>query len=194
MTIDEMLREVAKRTGAAPEKKPDKQTDQTTTPKTAAPVKISSVPLITKPAIGLALAKEIAYCIEQAAAAMGVNVVIALTDEGGRLILLEAMDSSYIASITAAREKAYTAVALKMPTHEALKEARGGGLDGLTNGNGLLMLGGGYPVVYGGSVIGGIGVSGGTKEQDMALAKAGVLYFEKRSNINTVKGAEQIGR
>ena len=155
---------------------------------------MSPVPLITKPAIGLALAKEIAYCIEEAAAAMGVNVVIALADEGGRLILLEAMDSSYIASITAAQEKAYTAVALRMPTHEALKAARGGGLDGFTNGNGILMLGGGYPVVYGGSVIGGIGVSGGTKEQDMALARAGILYFEKRINNNTVKGAEQIGR
>lgn len=190
MTIDEMLREVAKRMGAAPETKPGEPIKQTSTiPKTAAPV-----PLITKSAIGLALAKEIAYCIEQAAAAMGVNVVIALADEGGRLILLEAMDSSYIASITAAQEKAYTAVALKMPTHEALKAARGGGLDGLTNGNGILMLGGGYPVIYGGSVIGGIGVSGGTKEQDMALAKAGVLYFEKRTKINTAKGAEQIGR
>lgn len=194
MTIDEMLREVAKRTGAAPEKKPDEQIKQTQTPKTAAPVNISPAPLITKTAIGLALAKEIAYCIEQAAAAMGINVVIALADEGGRLVLLEAMDSSYIASITAAQEKAYTAVALRMPTHEALKAARGGGLDGFTNGNGILMLGGGYPVVYGGSVIGGIGVSGGTKEQDMALARAGVLYFEKRINNNTVKGAEQIGR
>lgn len=182
MTIDEMLREVAKRTGAAPKKQPDIRKSKYPSLKVGVPaeLKAAPAPIITKPALGLSLVKEIAYCIEQAAAALGVSVVIAINDEGGRLILMEAMDNSYIASITAAQEKAYTAVALKMPTHEALAASRGGGLDGLTNGNGILMLGGGYPVIYNGYVIGGIGVSGGTKEQDMALAKAGILYFEKR--------------
>ena len=180
MTIDEMLREVARRTGAAPVKQPDVQKNIIPDPPQVPVPASPPAPLLNKPSIGLALAKEIAHCIERAAEALGVSVVIAIADEGGRLILMEAMDGSYLASITAAQEKAYTAVALKMPTHEALNASRGGGLDGLTNGNGILMLGGGYPIIYNSSVIGGIGVSGGIKEQDMSLARAGILYFEKR--------------
>lgn len=182
MTIDQMLSEVARLTGTAPQKEPDTENKKQSFPFMAAPARSAPAPLITKSSIGLELAKEIACCIEQAAAAIGVNVVIAIADEGGRLILSEAMDNSYIASISAAQDKAYTATALKMPTHEALAASRGGALDGLTNGNGILMLGGGYPIIYNGFVIGGIGVSGGTKEQDMTLARAGVLYFEKRLN------------
>ena len=179
MTIDDMLNEVAKITGTAPEKKTENN-EKKSFPVTAASAHKAPAPLVSKSGLGLALAKELAYCVEQAAYAMGVNVVIAIVNDGGRLVLMEAMDSSYIASIDAARDKAYTAAALRMPTHEALKEARGGALDGLTNGNGILLLGGGYPLIYNGAVIGGIGVSGGTKEQDMALAGAGVMYFEKR--------------
>ena len=145
-----------------------------------APAQTAPSPLMAKPAIGLAIAKELAYCVEQAAQAMGVSVVIAVCDEGGRLVLKEAMDNSFIASIKAAEDKAYTAVALKMPTDKALNEARGGALDGLTNGNGILLLGGGYPLTYNGAIIGGVGVSGGTKDQDAALARAAVLYLEKR--------------
>ena len=57
-----------------------------------------------------------------------------------------------------------------MPTHVALKESRGGALDGLTNGNGILLLGGGFPLEGENKIYGGIGVSGGTKEQDTLIA------------------------
>ena len=180
MTIDEMLSEVAKITGTAPQKRSEEKSKVNPTPFMAAPAQTAPAPLMTKPAIGLALAKELAYCVEQAAQAMGVSVVIAICDEGGRLVLKEAMDNSFVASIKAAEDKAYTAVALKMPTDKALAEARGGALDGLTNGNGILLLGGGYPLIYNGAVIGGVGVSGGTKDQDATLARAAVLYLEKR--------------
>ena len=189
MTIDDMLDEVARITGTAPEKK-NENNEKKSFPFAAATAHEAPAPLVSRSGIGLALAKELAYCVEQAASAMSVNVVVAIVNEGGRLVLTEAMDSSYIASVDAARDKAYTAAALRMPTHEALKEARGGTLDGLTNGNGILLLGGGYPLTYNGAVIGGIGVSGGTKEQDMTLARAGVMYFEKRVN----KGGWSNGR
>jgi uncharacterized protein GlcG (DUF336 family) len=71
-------------------------------------------------------------------------------------------------------------VALKMPTHIALEQARGGSLDGLTNGNGIMLLGGGYPLKKGNKIYGGIGVSGGTKEQDTLLAAVAAAYFEAR--------------
>ena len=205
MTVDEMLSEVAKIVDTAPKNSaeaertaaPKKQEavnkktipDAVTTkkptdtvPSAAAATAPSGVPVRLRPALGLGIAKEIAYCVEKAADIIGVKVVTAIADEGGNLILLEAMDDSYIASINAARDKAYTAVALKMPTHKALEESRGGALDGFTNGGGILMLGGGYPIEHGGRVAGGIGVSGGTKEQDMLLARIGTEYFKKRIN------------
>ena len=129
--------------------------------------------------LDLAYAKRLADGLESAAAAMGVNVVIAIVNEGGNLMCLHAMDDSYIASIKASRDKAFTAVALKMPTHVALKESRGGSLDGYTNGNGILMLGGGFPLEKGGRIYGGIGISGGTKEQDTLLAQIGAEVFRR---------------
>ena len=129
--------------------------------------------------LDLAYAKMLANGLEAAAEAMGVKVVIAVVNEGGNLMCLHAMDDSYIASIKASQEKAFTAVALKMPTHVALKESRGGALDGYTNGNGILMLGGGFPLEKGGRICGGIGVSGGTKEQDILLAQIGAEVFRR---------------
>lgn len=182
MTIDDMVSQVAKITGVAPKNRPDTKPEvkpeiikEAVKTETKSPVNLRM-----KPAMGLSLAKEITYCIEKAAEMIGVNVVVAIADEGGRLILLEAMDNSFIASIKAAQDKAFTAVALKMPTHEALSASRGGALDGYTNGNGILMLAGGVPVKYGNSIIGGIGVSGGTKDQDMTLAYTGLAYFDER--------------
>ena len=128
----------------------------------------------------IAMAKELAEAVEKAAAILGVKVVVAIRDEGANLVLLHAMDDSYIASVQASQDKAYTAVALKMPTHIALDESRGGSLDGLTNGNGILLLGGGYPLRTDKKIYGGIGVSGGTKEQDTTLAMVADAYFKAR--------------
>ena len=120
----------------------------------------------------IAMAKELAEAVEKAATILGVKVVVAIRDEGANLVLLHAMDDSYIASVQASQDKAYTAVALKMPTHIAL--------DGLTNGNGILLLGGGYPLRTDKKIYGGIGVSGGTKEQDTTLAMVADAYFKAR--------------
>ena len=128
----------------------------------------------------IAMAKELAEAVEKAATILGVKVVVAIRDEGANLVLLHAMDDSYIASVQASQDKAYTAVALKMPTHIALDESRGGSLDGLTNGNGILLLGGGYPLRTDKKIYGGIGVSGGTKEQDTTLAMVADAYFKAR--------------
>ena len=128
----------------------------------------------------IAMAKELAEAVEKAATILGVKVVVAIRDEGANLVLLHAMDDSYIASVQASQDKAYTAVALKMPTHIALDESRGGSLDGLTNGNGILLLGGGYPLRTDIKIYGGIGVSGGTKEQDTTLAMVADAYFKAR--------------
>lgn len=58
----------------------------------------------------IAMAKELAEAVEKAATILGVKVVVAIRDEGANLVLLHAMDDSYIASVQASQDKAYTAV------------------------------------------------------------------------------------
>lgn len=179
LTIDDMLSQVAKITGAVPTKSPEVK--KTEPPK--ADVHIKEINgLSAKPVLSLSLAKEIIYCIEKGAEKHGLNVVITVVNDGGRMIAFEAMDNSYLASVKASQDKAYTASALKMPTEEALKESRGGAFDGLTNGDGILMLGGGCPLYAGDYIVGAVGVSGGTKEQDIMLARLGAKFLEARIN------------
>lgn len=128
----------------------------------------------------IAMAKEVALAVEKAAEILGIKVVVSICDEGANLILLHAMDDSYIASVKLSQEKAYTSVALKMPTHTALEESRGGSLDGLTNGNGIMLLGGGSPLKANNKIYGAIGVSGGTKDEDTILAMVAGEYFKAR--------------
>lgn len=142
--------------------------------------KILSVEKLT-----LGLVKEIALAVERQAESMGLNVVIAILDEGANLMLLHSMDNAYIASCQIAQDKAYTAVSLKMSTQTALEESRGGALDGLTatTGNGLLLLGGGMPLRMNGKIVGGLGVSGGTAEEDIDFAQFGADYLERRLSL-----------
>ena len=133
----------------------------------------------------LDLAKEIALAVEKKAESMGKKVVIAILDGGANLMLLHSMNDAYIASSQIAQDKAYTAVSLKMPTHIALEESRGGNLDGLTptDSNHLMLLGGGMPLIINGKVVGGLGVSGGTAKEDTDFAEFGAMYLERRLNL-----------
>ncbi len=135
--------------------------------------------------LSLELAKEISLAVEKRAESMNKKVVIAVLDAGANLMLLHSMQDAYIASLQIAQDKAYTAVSLKMPTHVALKESRGGALDGLvpTDSNHLMLLGGGMPLVINGKVVGGLGVSGGTAEEDIAFAEFGAMYLERRLSL-----------
>ncbi len=137
----------------------------------------------TADVLSLALAKELSLAVEQYAKTLGVKPVVAIVDSGANLMLLHATDDSYIASRKIAQDKAYTAVSLKMPTITALRETRGGALDGLTAGDGICLLGGGEPLVACGRIIGGIGVSGGTAEQDTKLAHFAAEYLLKRQTM-----------
>ncbi|MBQ8636473.1 MAG: cob(I)yrinic acid a,c-diamide adenosyltransferase [Clostridia bacterium] len=133
--------------------------------------------------MSLALAKELSLAVEQYAASIGVKAVVAIVNAGANLVLLHATDDSYIASRKIAYDKAYTSVSLKMATITALKETRGGALDGLTAGEGICLLGGGEPLKVGESIIGAIGVSGGTAEQDTDLARFAAEYLLRRQTL-----------
>ncbi|MBE7016161.1 MAG: heme-binding protein [Ruminococcaceae bacterium] len=130
----------------------------------------------------LDIAKALSLCVEKKAQEMGVNAVICVADSGARPILVHSMDNAYIASFDIAVKKAYTVVSLKMPTSK-LKTlaAPGGSLYGIqfTNDGQIVIFGGGDPLIINGEIIGGIGVSGGTEEQDTALSLYGASVLEE---------------
>lgn len=110
---------------------------------------------------------------EAAAVSMGVPMVITVVDEGGNLVAMHRMDDSLLASISISHSKAYTAAALRAPTEEAAKTILPGQpLYGLqqTHPGRFCIFGGGIPITRSGRCIGAIGVSGGTVEQDVAVA------------------------
>ena len=140
--------------------------------------------------MNLSLADKIIDGVLKKASEMGVNAVAAVYNEGARPVSVKCMDNSYIASYDIAVNKAYTAVSLKMATKELKTLAQPNApLYGIqfTNDNKIVVFGGGVPLKYAGKVIGGIGVSGGTEEQDTYLADFGGRLFEEECECMTGK-------
>ncbi|MBQ1989210.1 MAG: heme-binding protein [Clostridia bacterium] len=136
--------------------------------------------------ITLAEAQKLSEKVRKKAAEMGVNAVVAVANSGGNPVLIECMDDSYIASYDVALKKAFTVVSLKMSTSDLKPLAQpGASLYGIqfTNDGKIIIFGGGEPLCgKDGKIIGGLGVSGGTEEQDTALAAYGKEIFEKGMN------------
>ena len=137
-----------------------------------------------KKVMTLALAERIAEAVLAEAARMGVKAVVCVSDAAGNPKLVKCMDDAYLASYDVAVNKAYTVVALKMPTIELKPLAQpGASLYGIqfTNGGKIVIFGGGDPLTNDdGVIIGGLGVSGGSEEQDTALSLYGRAYFETK--------------
>ena len=137
-----------------------------------------------KKVMTLALAERIAEAVLAEAARVGVNAVVCVSDAAGNPKLVKCMDDAYLASYDVAVNKAYTVVALKMPTIKLKPLAQpGASLYGIqfTNGGKIVIFGGGDPLTNDdGVIIGGLGVSGGSEEQDTALSAFGKRYFEKQ--------------
>ena len=128
--------------------------------------------------------KAIALCqeVRRYAAELGVKVVTAVCDAGGNPVAMLRADDAFIASVDIATNKAFTSVSLKMSTEELSHLAQpGGSLYGIqfTNNNRIVIFGGGVPLVENGVIVGGFGVSGGTAEQDTALADYAKEFYEK---------------
>ncbi|WP_020006964.1 GlcG/HbpS family heme-binding protein [Salinicoccus albus] len=132
--------------------------------------------------INLDVAKKIIEGAEKEASDIGVQMVISVYDEGANLIATHRMDDAWIASVDIAQNKAWTAVALKMPTSN-LEEATvpNAELYGLntTNQGRIVVFGGGIPLERDDKVIGAVGVSGGSVKQDVQVAEAGLKVFEQ---------------
>ena len=128
----------------------------------------------------LSLAKQLAEKVEAEAKKIGLNVVIAVSNSAARPVLVESMDDALIASYDIALNKAYTVVAVKMSTLDlkALTQPNQS-LYGIqfTNDGQIVVFGGGVPLKVNGKIIGGLGISGGSEDQDVYLAEYGEKAF-----------------
>lgn len=126
-----------------------------------------------------------AEAARDSAVASGALVSVAVVDAGGHLVVFERMDGAEIAGPVLARDKAFTAVAHRIATHELTDLVRpGADLAGMNSADGgrYIAFGGGLPLWDADRVIGGVGVSGGSSEQDVAAAKAALEVFAAALN------------
>ncbi len=134
--------------------------------------------LATKKALTLEVAKKIAAASGQFARKNRWNVVITIVDDGGHLVYFERMDGVQTGSIQVAIRKAEAAVAFMRPTR-VFEEAVAGGRTVLVSLRGGMPFEGGVPITVEGQVIGAVGVSGVTAQQDGMIAQAGVDALPK---------------
>lgn len=133
--------------------------------------------------VTLEAAKEIIAAAEKKADEVQVPMCIAVLDEGANLVGFHRMDDALLASIDIARNKAYSAISLKMDTraiHDASQPGEPLYGIGNTNDGRIVTFGGGFPLRDDdGNVIGAVGVSGGSVDEDEEVARAGVDAFDE---------------
>ncbi|KKM11465.1 hypothetical protein SY88_08605 [Clostridiales bacterium PH28_bin88] len=132
--------------------------------------------------VSLEVAKKLLEAAEVKAEAIGVPVVVAVVDTGGNLVALHRMDGALLGSLDIAINKAFTAAAFKMETGRlSTLAAPGSPLFGIntTNGGRVVTFGGGFPLAGEGRVFGGIGVSGGTVDEDEIVGRSALEVWER---------------
>lgn len=128
----------------------------------------------------LAEARRVIAAAEKKAGAIGQPMNIAVVDEGGNLVAHVRMDGAWIGSIDISINKAFTARAFDIATKDLAEHSQSGGqFFGIhvSNHGRVMIFAGGIPLKQGGKVVGAIGVSGGTGEQDQTVAEAGAAAF-----------------
>lgn len=132
--------------------------------------------------VTLDVAKKLIEASEKEAKKLNVAMVITVLDDGGNLIASHRMDDAWLASIDISQNKAWTAVALKTKTEEleevTVPKTELYGLN-TTNDGRIVVFGGGIPLKVNEKVIGAVGVSGSSVDNDTQVAKAAVNAFEE---------------
>jgi glc operon protein GlcG len=126
-----------------------------------------------KPVLTLEVARQAVGAAAREADRRGATVVIAVVDDGGHLILLERLDNTQVASVEVGIAKARTAAIFRRPSkvfEDQVKHGRVAAL-GLP---GAAPLQGGLPIEYRGHVLGAVGVSGNTPQEDEDIARIAV--------------------
>jgi len=125
-------------------------------------------------------AEEMIEASAKKAVEIGVPTNIAVVDEAGILLAFKRMDGALLGCAQLAIDKAFSAAMFGIPTEDEGKLAQPGQSDYGVNtlyGGRLTTIGGGLPIKLGNSLLGGIGVSTGTVEQDTVTAEAGLRAF-----------------
>lgn len=138
---------------------------------------MSQTPSPPVPGYGASITLETARKVAAAALAEGVKhgwtVAVAVVDTGGDLVYFERLDGTQVASSKVSQDKARTAARFKRPS-KLFEEALAGGRLAILGLDGVTPLEGGIPLVIDGKIVGAIGVSGVTSQQDGVCAQAGV--------------------
>ena len=134
--------------------------------------KVPAAELPTKKILTLDAAKQVAAAAEAEAKRRGSTVVIVVVDDGGHVLLLERLDDTQVASVEVGIGKARTAAIFRRPSKDFEDQVRNGRVAALAL-PGATPLQGGIPIVVDGKVLGAIGVSGNTPQEDEDIAKVG---------------------
>jgi uncharacterized protein GlcG (DUF336 family) len=130
----------------------------------------------------LAAARAIVAAVQAEARALRVAMSCAVVDAGDQLVAFERMDAADLVGITLARDKAYTALVNRMPTRDLAPITQPGseffGYHTVAGGR-TIIFAGGMPLERDGVLVGAVGVSGGTADQDQRAVEAGVRAFAR---------------
>jgi uncharacterized protein GlcG (DUF336 family) len=144
---------------------------------------MSNTPTPQAPGYGASINLETARQVAAAAAAEarknGWTVAVAIVDTAGDLVYFERADDTQVASSQVAQDKARTAVRFKRPS-KAFEDALVGGRHAILGMPNVIPLEGGIPLLIDGKIVGAIGVSGVTSQQDGVCAQAGVDVLARR--------------
>ncbi len=125
-------------------------------------------------------ARQIITAAEKKAAEVGQPMNIAVVDEGANLLAFARMENAWLGSIDISINKAFTARAFDLPTKDLAGNAQPGqqfyGIHASNNGR-IMIFAGGIPLKRGSTVVGAVGISGGSGEQDQAVAEAAAAAF-----------------
>lgn len=139
--------------------------------------KLSSIDIDNN--LSLEKARKIIRAGEKKAKEMNLSAVFAVVNSEGNLIIEERMDNAILVSVEVAYKKAYTAAALKLNTEDLTALVQPGAMFyGLQSDPKYIVFGGGMLLKVDGKIVGAVGVSGGSAQEDMEIAKACVKAFE----------------
>jgi glc operon protein GlcG len=124
--------------------------------------------------VTLAQARSIAAAAESEARRNGWRMAVAIVEPTGDLVLFERLDDTQYGSIQIAQTKARAAALYRRATKEMADGVQSGAGLGIVTAPGAIALAGGIPIVIDGKIVGAIGVSGGTSDQDAQAATAGL--------------------
>lgn len=126
-------------------------------------------------------ARKVIAAAEKKAKEIRQPMNIAVADGGGNLVAHVRMDEAWLGSVDISIKKAWTARAFDITTKDLAKQSQSGGqFFGIhaSNGGRVMIFAGGVPLKRAGKIVGAVGVSGGSGDQDHAVAEAGAKAFE----------------